>query len=125
MTEQKRGGSLLICVVACISIVSSILMGATHSALRARSQVRVERQLRQVELLLEAGVRRAAARAAEQDEYDGETWTLAADAIPEFARGRVDIEVDRSGAQPIVNVAAELSAGSARTIRRSFQFSLP
>ena len=71
---SSRSGTLVICVLVCLLVASSMVVSTTRSALQARRECRVQQQLRQTELLLEAGVRRAAAQLNDNREYEGEEW---------------------------------------------------
>ena len=70
-----RSGTILVCVLACLVVTSALLANMIQTVLRDRREVRLERQLRQTELLCEAGVMRAADKLQSSSDYDGETWT--------------------------------------------------
>lgn len=120
---ERKGGVALICVVACLA-VATILAGAMlKSTLLTRKQIRKERQLRQAQWLVQAGAERAAFRLANDVEYTGEQWSLAADAIVGTDPGLVTISVMRpSKDRASVRVVAEYPAGEATSIRRTKEF---
>jgi hypothetical protein len=128
--SSSRHGSVLVCVIVCLSIVMALVTATTQSALRERRQVRVERQLRQADILVEAGAGRAVAKLNQLNSYTGETWSLGAQSLPGFEEARIHIDAPRvDGDQPrLVRVAAELSvvaqlpAELQRPVRRSFEF---
>ena len=72
---RARSGTILICVLACLIVTSALLVNMLQTVLRDRREVRLDRQLRQTELLCEAGVMRAADKLQSSSDYDGETWT--------------------------------------------------
>lgn len=72
--RRSRSGTVLICVLACLIVVTALIGSTTQAALRARNAARVQKQLRQTELLLEAGVLRAAQQLKRSADYDGEEW---------------------------------------------------
>ncbi len=73
-TSKSRSGAVLICVLACLGIVITLVMTTVQSSLRGRREVRMQRQLIQTELLCEAGVQRAVRQFGKSKEYQGETW---------------------------------------------------
>ncbi len=123
--RQRRGAVLivsLVCLVIVMALVSTMLVGA----MRSSRQLRVERDLVQCELLLQAGLDRAARDlAANPARYSGETLDIPASEIGGSAAGRVTIEVTRMDNElPQVRVQAEYPAGSEHSIRRSRTFRL-
>jgi hypothetical protein len=117
---RKRRGTVLITALVCLLIVMSLLGTMLVGALRISRQLRVERDRRQCELLLEAGLDRAFARVAAAEPYTGETWNVPADQIIERGDGRLTIEVAPAGDAPRrIHVVAEYPLGSERSIRRS------
>ena len=83
-------------------------------------QLRVERNARQCELLLLAGLDRAALRAAAGETYMGEVWDVPAAEIGGAGAGQVTIEVSRpGGTSPQFRVLAEYPLGGELSIRRS------
>jgi hypothetical protein len=122
---RRRQASILICVLVCLAVATALVVQTTHSALRARRDMRTERQLRQTELLLEAGVQRAAQRLAANVEYSGETWILSPESIPGSSLARIEITVpslDDGDWPRRVQVVAQLSAGGLNAIQRSYTF---
>jgi hypothetical protein len=105
-----------------MTILGSMLL----ATLRSARQLHAERDLRQCELLLQAGLDRAVFRLAEEMDYRGENWTLPAAAIALRGDGLVTIEVSRPAAtdSPQVTVVAEYPTGSENSIRRSRMFQL-
>jgi hypothetical protein len=97
----------------------ALLAVTLSGTLRAGRQLRLERDRRQCELLLQAGLDRVAARAPDES-YQGETWDLPAAEITGVGSGRVTIEVARQDGQPPqIKVVAEYPLGGEFSIRRS------
>ena len=120
----RRRGAMLVVALACLAIVMAIIGVMLQGALRARRQLHVERDLRQVELLLEAGLDRAALQLAGDDDYAGETWQIPASDLLGRGDGEVVIVAARSGdAEPWqVRVAAEYPIGTPASVRRTRTF---
>ena len=72
--SNPRSGTVLICVLACLGIVTVLVMTTMQSSLRGRREVRMQRQLIQTEFLCEAGVKRAVQQLKRSPEYKGEKW---------------------------------------------------
>src|SRR4029079_10724341 len=95
--SRRRRGTVLIAAIVCLAIIVAMVGSMLAAALAAGRQLRAERDLRQCELLLQAGVDRAAHRLATERDYQGETWTLAADQITGSGDAKVTIEVSATG----------------------------
>jgi Tfp pilus assembly protein PilX len=123
-SAPRRRGAMLVVALACLAIVMAIIGVMLQGALRARRQLHVERDLRQVELLLEAGLDRAAFQLASDDDYAGETWQIPASDLLGRGDGEVVIVATRSGdAEPWrVRVAAEYPVGTPASVRRTRTF---
>lgn len=119
-----RRGAMLVVALACLAIVMAIVGVMLQGALRARRQLHVERDLRQVELLLEAGLDRAAFQLADDDAYAGETWRIPANDLLRRGDGEVVIVAERSGdAEPWrVRIVAEYPVGTPASVRRTQTF---
>ena len=120
----RRSGAILVVSLACLAIVMAIVGVMLQGALRARRQLHLERDLRQVELLLEAGLDRAAFQLAGDDAYAGETWRIPANDLLGRGDGEVVIVAERSGdAEPWrVRIAAEYPVGTPAPVRRTQTF---
>lgn len=124
--RKNRAGSILICVLVSLAIVTSIAASMLKTALDARKAVRQELQLSQTEFLLEAGVERAVAQLSADPAYTGETWQLTSAAIPGQESAIVKIKVmSMNEEEPTrVEVIAQIPADSPQALRRSYTFSL-
>lgn len=93
--ERPREGVILVCVLVCLSVSTAMVFAATRQSLEARRQGRIERQLRQTEWLLQAGIGRVAAELSKDIDYAGETWEPRA-ALPEYESVVVEIRVSKA-----------------------------
>ncbi len=125
--DRGRRGAVLIVALVCLLIVVGLLGTMLQGTLLVHRQLHTERDRRQTELLLQAGMDRAAFRLASEIDYRGETWNLPAASILGTRDGRVTIETSReSDQQPWqVRVLAEYPLGNDLSIRRSRTFEIP
>jgi hypothetical protein len=124
--SARRRGAMLVVALACMAIVMALVGVMLQGALRARRQLHVERDLRQTELLLDAGLDRAAFQLSQSSSYEGETWTIPADQLLGSGEGEVVIAVTRRGDADVwrVRVAAEYPVGTPSSVRRTRTFSV-
>ncbi len=119
----ERHGVVLVCVLVCACIATTLAITATAAALHQRQRVRSERQLRQVELLLDAGMQRAVRQLSSTSSYSGETWRLESGTMPGFPSARVHIDVTRQSAVACtVAVVATLPADAQTPVQRTHRF---
>ena len=125
--SNKRSGAVIIAALVCLLVVMAILGTMLRGTLRNYRYMRSERDLRQTELLLQAGSDRAANRLANDANYRGETWSLPSDAIAGSGDGRVTIEITPATDKAAGNakVLAEYPLGGETSIRRSVVFQIP
>ena len=90
--REAREGVVLVCVIACLVVASALVALAVQSSLRGRREARLQLQLRQTELLCEAGVLRAAKQLETSDLYTGEQWLPELD-LENYHDAAVAIEV--------------------------------
>lgn len=114
--DRNRDGSLLMCTLVCLLVSTSLVGILIHSTIRSRRHSRNIRQLRQTELLLDAGVLRAATRLQADSEYQGEVWEPSI-AIDAFSKPKVQIKVTdgEPPAERTVVVTASLGDASVDT----------
>lgn len=124
--RPTRQASVLVAVLVCLAIASTLVTSSVHTALNARRAMRTQHQLRQTELLLAAGIQRAAKKMQLSDDYTGETWELSSQVIfnAESAQVTIDITSVAENASRKVNVTARLSTGPHTSIQRSYSFSV-
>ena len=123
--HDVRSGTVLVAALVALAIVMSLLATMLLAAVQARRQLWVERDARQCDLLLRAGVQRARFRLAADPEYAGETWLLAADAFDDGRHGQVTIRAAKGAnddAQELghLEIIAEYPLGEEMSVRRSF-----
>lgn len=128
-SKLSRQGVLLIAVLICMAVVIAIIGVMFSSSLRTRRQLHSERDLRQVELLLDAGLRRAVARIAADESYLGETWRLPADQLLQHGAAEVTITAapandSADSASTEVTIAARYPLNVPLTVQRTRTFSV-
>lgn len=118
---RRRRGVVLVCVLVCLSIATTLVASSTAAILKQRRLLRSERDLRQVELLVDAGRLRGVERFRRDAAYHGETWRLAEGVMPTFGAATVRINViTRSDADTAdLLVVATLEPASNQPVRRS------
>lgn len=126
MKSSRPTGSVIICVLVALLVVVGLATSMVKTALQGRQAIRNERQLVQVELLVEAGILRGTKQLRADAQYEGEVWQLAPDAIPGTGAARVEIKVDRADetSPPNIEVVARLGDDPHRVIQRSYTFTL-
>ena len=128
--RERRRGAVLIMALVCLVLVT--VMGGTllrwavmeHKLLRSRDE---ESQAR---WLAEAGVERAAARLANDPEYTGETWDIAAAELPTAQPARVRMQVTPVDGQPRqrsieVEVEYPYESGAPARVHKTITYQLP
>jgi len=72
----ERHAVVLVCVLACLAVASTITLASLSAAMRHRRQLRSHWQLEQTVWLLDAGYRRAIEKRQQDPSYSGESWQL-------------------------------------------------
>jgi hypothetical protein len=128
---KSRRGAVLIVAIVCLSIATAIATAGVRHALMARRQARLDHQLRQTELLLDAGLRRAIKALSVDPDYQGERWALDP-ALSRFAGtfegATVEIKASaQDGGQRVFEVTAAIGPASnpAYQTKRSHRFPYP
>ncbi len=109
----RRHALVTICVLVCLVVASSIAMLTLRKEISMRRELSLHQQMRQTELLLEAGVRRAATRLKESPDYHGETWKPT-HALKEFSNAQVVIDLTNDDHVRIVASIGRLPEDSSR-----------
>jgi hypothetical protein len=124
---SDRQGTVLVTALVCLLIVMTMLGAMLKGTLLAQRLLHRERDLRQTELLLQAGIDRTVYHLAIDANYRGETWNLPANALADNGQGRVTIEVSPTEGAPVSNVkvVAEYPLRGETSIRRSRTFQVP
>jgi hypothetical protein len=111
-------------VAALVSLLIAMALLGTmlQAAVQSRRQLRIERDLRQCELLQRAGIDRAAAQIARQPDYAGETWVVPAGALGREHQAHVTVRIPTDSTTPTrrIEILAEYPYGDETSIRRSF-----
>jgi Tfp pilus assembly protein PilX len=125
--KNRRSGTVIIMVLVCLVIVMALIGTLLQGTLRARRQLHAERDRRQAQWLLEAGLQRGLRRAAAAAEYRGETWRLSAEDVSGSGAGEITIELSEAGEgqRRRLSVVAEYPIGSKLSIRRSRTIFVP
>ena len=124
--RKSRNGLMIIAALVCLLVVTSIIGSMLKTALKARQELRVERDCQQADLLLECGDERVVAQLAAQPGFRGDTWDVPAEAIVGNGRGRVTSRVSQSeGDHSLqVRVTAEYPLDRDFPIHRSRTFQI-
>ena len=107
-SANKRRGTILIAVLVCMGFATTILLGAVHTSLRLRRDVRQDLQMEQTKWLMDLGVRKAISDLRNQPDYDGETLTIAPP-LAKYTDASVEITVDHEN-QPEDRVRLKVTA---------------
>lgn len=124
-SNRRRRASVLAAALVCLVVVMAILGQMLLTVALAGRQLHVERNRRQCELLLEAGIARAVHRRTQDAEYSGETWTIPSEDMLGLGDGQVTIEFTEEEDRPALRVVAEYPAGSEQSVCRSQTLTLP
>ncbi|WP_372717526.1 hypothetical protein [Novipirellula sp.] len=113
----RRRGIVLICTLVCLIVVSTLVMTSVASAVRGQRETLRRHQSMQTEWLLDAGINRAIAQIAADDQYEGENWIPAFE-NSRFAKANVEISVTAaSGDDDSLNlVLVDVVATLARSV---------
>jgi type II secretory pathway component PulK len=117
---------MIVVALACLLVVTSIVVSMLQGTMRTRRQLHSERDRRQNKFLLQAGADRAAGRLAAEPDFRGDTWNLSANAITGQSDGRVTTEISPNAGNQgwLVHVLAEYPVGREFTIRRTQVFQI-
>ena len=125
--STARKGTILICVLACLAVISAAITMTAQSALRSRNEVRSQRQLLQTQFLCEAGVLRAKQQLQKLSSYSGEEWSPSiSPSFNERAIISIQIETIADASIRLVKVVAKLAdtTSSVHLIQQSHQFKI-
>jgi Tfp pilus assembly protein PilX len=125
---RKRSGYSIIAVLALMGLAGGLFVGWTRNALRGDRQTRIAHEHAQAEQLASAALSRAAARLAQDPEYQGESWRLAPDELGQSYAAFVTIAVtgtgDDGGARQ-ATARVELPPGENRRVLHTQSLKLP
>lgn len=92
-SPPRRGAVALIALIALL-LASAVGTALLKTSLADHRVVQSQQDRLQADWLAESGLSRAAARLAREQDYQGETWTIAAGDLGEHASGTVVISVE-------------------------------
>lgn len=72
--QMRRGAATIICAMTATVVFLAIAGTAVKTAVRSRQERKTERDLHQVDFLLQSGFLRAKTRLEESNQYSGEKW---------------------------------------------------
>lgn len=124
MQAAGRRGSTLVVALVCLAVAAAITATMFRGTTAGRRMLRAEHDLRQVELLLDAGTVRAAARIA-AGTIEGETLTLESSEIAGAGSARVDLAVARQDGGWELTVVVEYPLDGPVSMRRTRDTFIP
>src|SRR5690606_608554 len=122
MKPKRRSATVLVCVLACLVVVTGITAAMIKSALSARKAVRQGRACALATVLLESCMGRGGAQLAGYADYQGERCQLRDDVLRGSDAARVDITVSETSEPRSVEVIAQYPADSPLGVRRTYTF---
>ena len=128
--QPRRSAIIMVTVLVCMLVASSIALGLLHSAMRERRQMGRELQMVQTRWLLDGGLRHARIQLAGSTKYTGETIRFPVRVGRDEIDGQIEIAVSKDGQRPGVLVA-QITAriGDEQTnitqLSKSFEYTAP
>lgn len=122
IAKHQRQGVALVAAIALIAVVSTLLVGWTRGVMARRATIQQQRDRQQAVWLVEAGLRRAAARyAASGKDYAGETWLVPGDSFQRTYDAELKLAVEPTAKAGSVEITAavEMPPGEQRKVRLS------
>lgn len=124
--RHARRGTITVVMLICMLIATALAASTLHNALLGRRETQQLRQMRQTELLLDAGVLRAVAQRDRDPKYQGETWQLPDSfGLEGDAIVKIDISEDDSPAEVHVQASIQPRQDLAGRTQRSLRFQFP
>jgi len=91
--RKRRRGTVLVAVLVCVAVVGAVILSSVKLAATQRQAIEREAWQVQAVWLAEAGLERAAARLAVDNDYQGETWKIPPEPFGHDLSAVVTIEV--------------------------------
>lgn len=116
MNQAKRcvrRGGILVAILVCLTIVSSLAIGALTTAIRNHRETKLLHQLRQTDLLVDSGIKRALSEFELDSNYDGEQWRPSMESFD----GEIIVKIEVK--QSICLIAATMRPEHGQITRRS------
>ena len=104
---QRRRGGLMICVLACLAIVVSLVMWIARDAVAARRETRIRLQLQQTDRLLDAGIMRATKQRRADENYQVETWKPKLQIRGHDVRASVEIQIEDDRVRVVAQIGQQ------------------
>jgi type II secretory pathway component PulK len=126
----SRCGAILVAVLTCLLVASSLVMTAVQSSIRARHTCKDALLIRQTQWLVEAGISRAIEKFRLSNEYHGEVWRpkLSTDnawnASVQIEEVRPPQPHDSEPSRFKIIAKLESQASPSQSIQKSFQFTV-
>ena len=98
--RARRRGVVLLVGIVCLAVASVVFLSLLRLSIAERRRVDTEAWQLQAAWLAESGLERAAARLAVDPGYQGETWSLSADALGTQYDAAVRIQVENVPDRP-------------------------
>ncbi len=114
----------MLVAVVCIAVASVIFLSLLRLSVAERTRVETEAWQVQAAWLAESALERAAARLADDPDYQGETWNLSADDLGTRYGAAVTIQAEtipERKQRRLIRVEADYPDRSQRRARRSKQ----
>ncbi len=122
---RKRPGYSIVAVLALMALAGGLFVNWTRSTLSQDRQTRVAHEHAQAEWLASAAVSRAAARLAQDPEYQGETWRLTPDDLGQNYAAQVSISITGQAGARQATAQVELPPGEHRRVLHTQSVNLP
>jgi len=124
---RQRRGTLLIAVLACLTLVILLAAAWMKGIALERQQVRAQQNAMQAEYLARSALGRAAARLALDADYAGEMWKVGAEALAGRGEAVVAIQVDADRDDPrarVIRATAQFGTSVQARAQRSKQLKI-
>ena len=109
---QQRG-TVLVAVLVCMVVATTILLGAVKFSLAQRRQVREEYKMEQAQWLLDAAINRGLSLIQKNSEYRGDAISLAP-ALTKYSIATIETNVERSPADNEIKLRVIVRLGNER-----------
>lgn len=122
--DRRRRGATLVIVLVCAVIALGLLASGIRGTLRMHRNQKVLLNKQQIELMIDAGIKRATEQLQSDGEYQGEMWDVSkalADERP--ATIEISVQQEQADLPPTITVRARIGRPEhALGIQRSHRF---
>ena len=113
--ERKNTGSrsatVLVAVLVCLGVATTILLAAVQVSLGHRRQIRQELQMEQTKWLVDAGVRKALAEVEADEDYSGDIFSVVPLLKYDNAKLEIQVTLDEDESSALIKVSALVNRG--------------